>query len=1279
MVADQRRRRSRRAAGSATPVAADRVADMEANSRGVPLARPIGDRLVAALGPSVSSVRIHTDSSAAEAAEALEARAYARGQDVFFAEGEYRPGTADGDHLIAHEVAHTAQDAGGDTARGSSAATSSPGDAHEAEADRFADAFVAGASTEGIVGRSAAARPPRSRQELPARERPDYPARTYAQVNVATIAQWVQLHLMNVPLRIEQPYAAWIEGSRAFLRELVVTMARFGGGDRFLEVLEKAVLPERLDRLVDRGRVAATRGDGGGDSSDNSEEPLGTLRWFPDVGVAIADAIVRRLVESFRRVIPRYVAARLRAWQEDEDKRRPDGGTTPDIPEPPPDRVLAAHPMDLLVSRTLCSGGLVEIDAEAYRRDHPRLEGEDLNELGDASAVRWDFVEDPSAFHWIRVTHPPSPTVELVAAAVLGSPQESDRVTAVPPLFALSFADARRLRRERGLPVGEPGRSSGSWLGDLAAKATAEAAVAATDPAQGLLESDLADEAALLEAGEGTGPADRAHLLDNLEQVHISLVSCEEAVRPFGLAVRLQPAIQRARARVEELEGAPDAEVVKWSRHAQDQRDVFPVVVAGLTSIRQHLDGMGVGTDRPVEGLPAEVRGPLARAAGSYVDAAALSHLPRTAMERALAAQEALQLAPLETMELILQDVQAKLEGARAYDFRSKGFLLGYDRAGTQGDEEDLRREVSVLRARVLAGDSAIGGELAALYDRVRALQLAADIGAGYAAFSQLGEIFYELRWDAWVVAGRKDDEAADFSREAATYSGRLKTAWDLYRKGELDEAQAILSALSHDDGFRSFLQRAHDKIENIEDRVLIVKIAAIVGIALVSLGVGAAVEGAALGYGMSTTTAFVAGAATEAALFTALDAATFGRDDYASTFMSEFGVNLATFGLLRAWGRTSRRLTKLEDAGDATRLHRYVHGGVEITGQALIIAGTTYAHIQLESLREEGRTLSLEEMKAMARKGMAMFFAVAVLGRLTGLQDRLRDLGFRGGAHAREVADVRALARRVEKTGDPDLALELLRRDRKLLEIELEARRARARDAGISPEELARLDAVHQSKHARLDLTEIALSLDEIVPGREYFGTSEKLAPILATLRANGAEVHRVQVSDGRVYHTVKHGDARLKLHEARSPARSKGSSDELDLARSQSFDERKRVLGQDPKRGYIEHEGAVGAQIEPTYGYFKRDPSGAAEWISLSGPHEGKTFDLVGIPPGRAGFHGPDMAKFNRSVSKHFLKSVDFVVVDLKNVNPEQARSVKKHLKAKHSADNSRLILLE
>lgn len=80
------------------------------SARGQALSPEQRTRLAPAMGERAPLVaRIHTDRYAELVTTAWNARAVAAGEDIFFARGEYRPGTAKGDLLIAHEVAHVEQ------------------------------------------------------------------------------------------------------------------------------------------------------------------------------------------------------------------------------------------------------------------------------------------------------------------------------------------------------------------------------------------------------------------------------------------------------------------------------------------------------------------------------------------------------------------------------------------------------------------------------------------------------------------------------------------------------------------------------------------------------------------------------------------------------------------------------------------------------------------------------------------------------------------------------------------------------------------------------------------------------------------------------------------------------------------------------------------------------------------------------------------------------------------------------------------------------------------
>jgi hypothetical protein len=94
------------------------------------------ERFSGGLGDSLSDVRVHADAGADALARSVSARAFTTGSDVFFASGEYRPGTGDGDRLLAHELTHVVQQRGAPTT--GPLTVSEPGDAQETEADAVA-------------------------------------------------------------------------------------------------------------------------------------------------------------------------------------------------------------------------------------------------------------------------------------------------------------------------------------------------------------------------------------------------------------------------------------------------------------------------------------------------------------------------------------------------------------------------------------------------------------------------------------------------------------------------------------------------------------------------------------------------------------------------------------------------------------------------------------------------------------------------------------------------------------------------------------------------------------------------------------------------------------------------------------------------------------------------------------------------------------------------------------------------------------------------------------
>jgi hypothetical protein len=102
----------RMGAGDVAPSAAQDAASAVARG-GNALPPALRNYFEPRFGQDFSGVRLHADTSAGIAAEAIGARAYTLGRSIAFAPGAYQPATEAGRRLLAHELAHVVQQGGG--------------------------------------------------------------------------------------------------------------------------------------------------------------------------------------------------------------------------------------------------------------------------------------------------------------------------------------------------------------------------------------------------------------------------------------------------------------------------------------------------------------------------------------------------------------------------------------------------------------------------------------------------------------------------------------------------------------------------------------------------------------------------------------------------------------------------------------------------------------------------------------------------------------------------------------------------------------------------------------------------------------------------------------------------------------------------------------------------------------------------------------------------------------------------------------------------------------
>lgn len=108
----------------------------QARGQGQALDGGVKIQMESALGTKFDGVRVHTNRTSDQLNQSLNARAFTTGQDIFFSQGAYSPGSSGGRELLAHELTHVVQQHGGEIM--TKLKVNVPGDPYEQEADEVA-------------------------------------------------------------------------------------------------------------------------------------------------------------------------------------------------------------------------------------------------------------------------------------------------------------------------------------------------------------------------------------------------------------------------------------------------------------------------------------------------------------------------------------------------------------------------------------------------------------------------------------------------------------------------------------------------------------------------------------------------------------------------------------------------------------------------------------------------------------------------------------------------------------------------------------------------------------------------------------------------------------------------------------------------------------------------------------------------------------------------------------------------------------------------------------
>lgn len=121
---------------------------------GAPLPMELRNEMEQRFSEDFSSIRIHTDTRAAQSAAELNAKAYTFGNNIVFNAGRFTPGTVEGKRLFAHELAHVVQQSRGGAPPALDQHSSHEGGAHAAAIQAAAGSgpvTVGGATGVGVA------------------------------------------------------------------------------------------------------------------------------------------------------------------------------------------------------------------------------------------------------------------------------------------------------------------------------------------------------------------------------------------------------------------------------------------------------------------------------------------------------------------------------------------------------------------------------------------------------------------------------------------------------------------------------------------------------------------------------------------------------------------------------------------------------------------------------------------------------------------------------------------------------------------------------------------------------------------------------------------------------------------------------------------------------------------------------------------------------------------------------------------------------------------------
>lgn len=1046
--------------GNGSPVPPD--------SPGNPLDQRLRGAMEQRFGVDFSEVRIHTDRAAETSAEALNASAFTTGRDIYFGRGKYAPETTAGQHLLAHELVHTVQQSAASPSLSPDEAVSSPGEPLEQEADRAADAIMAGAPAPAIShDRTVIAR-----NVLPPPPSPD--SANAAKTTGITAQEWVAKHATNLigklgyelslaDVVLTTPFVSWAPGKqRPFLTDFWQPF--WTGQGNAWALLTATLAPEKPESAVDFGR-------------DTYPGSTGTDEWRDAVVGEFYKRYMTRLRESLARVVPRWRAVKnqlaLRAESGDKGAER----------EPAPNEVFGSHPLDTYVIRALSDK--LTIDVEGYRKAFPEVAVQHQIKTGLRPVV-FEFQWEAGASKWLRVTSPVDATPEEVAKTLFGSETKAYLLTSAPPLFGVEDRDLTPELQKR-------------YFQELIKSRTAPTRVSGLQdntPANQILAGPLADEAALLQAKKvKTNPtATPGTVLDRMRVIVRTIDRVGAAMKKIDMggtpvsADAMHLVRERVDQRSAKLAAASPAEVVEWDPQSRGQLEIVNAAENGITMAGMQREAF--------KGWPS-IKNVIYSIAAAYGQAVESSELVETGRQQLNIADEKSRLFPIELMEILLEELRHTLKSVH----QEKTGLTAqeqheqqYDIPKMEAREKKLREALVKVRDLVLQHPEQAKAALEPLFKEIEDLQVEVTLVVNLDQCDAAWRALYDsLSFTGEIRAlwGGGNDILSGAMKDA----NRLNLEWHEiyleYKFRDKEKAKKQLQEKADSAEWAGFMERIRQIITDHQTYDKWMTFALMIGIAILTAGIGAYVEAAA-GAAWGAYAGFAVSVVAEAATFTTLSYALVAKDPSISGFFNEFKSNLLMFGALKIISRIYRFAVGVEAAVTAEGK------AGELLVQFVAINGHALYEADQEKRKKTGQGLTAGEIGEISLTNLAFMAAVMIAGKPWVTKMQLR--GEMKGEFIKierthsQLLDL-AEAVKGQHGKDPALARKMLNKQAELLALEEKALSRleqiatdpkAAKAAGLTSKEIENITAARgefTDALAQVQQAQIAMHLEAVGP----------------------------------------------------------------------------------------------------------------------------------------------------------------------------------------------------